>query len=143
MRAVPRVSALNRSLAHLEGAWAHFNQGSDAEALTSCFRCLESLAKDHGAEKPDQNGWDKVLRGIDNQKRDKLKYLLNQLSSFMHLGRHEHSESTSVSLDRADAEYAMILTQATMAYIAKLWSTRAERPATTLQRKQRPRTPPE
>lgn len=142
MRAVPKFHPIQRSLNHLEGAWAHFNQGSDAEALTGCFRCLETLAKDHGAEKPDQNGWDKVLQGIDNQKREKLKYLLNQLSSFMHLGRHEQSESAAVSLDRADAEYAMILTQATMAYIAKLWSTRADTPAIAPQRKHRTRTAP-
>jgi hypothetical protein len=127
LRGVPQRADLKKALNHLTGAWDHFNQGSDAETLGSCYKSFERIALDSGAAQPDQNGWEKVLKGVDAKKREKLRHLLHHLSGFMHLGRHEPRETPEIGIDHADAEYAVILTQASLAYLAKLWSLRAGR----------------
>ncbi len=123
LRGVPERSELKKALGHLTAAWDHFGQGNDSEALGSCYKSFERLALDLGARQPDQNGWEKILNGVDQPKREKLKHLLRYLCDYLHLGRHEQ-KGDSVELNRFDAEYAVIMTQATLAYLAKLWSTR-------------------
>jgi hypothetical protein len=125
LRGVPERGELAKALGLLTSAWGHFSQGLNADTLSNCYRCFERIAKDHGAAHPDQNGWEKVLGGIDAKKREKLKHLLHYVSGFMHLGRHEHGETDRAELDGSDAEYALILTQATLGYLPRLWSSRA------------------
>lgn len=83
LRSVPQRADLKKALSHLDDAWDHFNQGSDAEVLGSCYKSFERIALDSGAAQPDQNGWEKVLRGVDTKKREKLRHLLHNVSGFM------------------------------------------------------------
>jgi hypothetical protein len=121
LRGVPERSELKKALTYLTKAWDHFNLGADSEALGSCHKAFERIALDHNA-KPDQNGWEKVLQGVDRTRREKLKHMLARMCDYLQLGRHEPKDER-IELDRFDAEYALIMTQATLAYLARLSST--------------------
>ena len=126
LRSVPKQLHLKKAVAQLEVARNHFSDGNHADTLAALHKALERLALDSGATQPDQNGWDKVLAGCtDGKKREKLKHLLHRLSDFMHLGRHEHKDVELVELGRSDAEFSIILVQATLGYLAKLAAARA------------------
>jgi hypothetical protein len=126
LRGVPERGELKKALAHLTDAWEHFNLGKDAEALGSCHKGFERVAHDHDA-KPDQNGWEKILRNqdVDPVKREKMKHLLHRLCDYLHLGRHE-AKDPKVQLDRVDSEYALILSQATLSYLARTSSIQGQ-----------------
>jgi hypothetical protein len=83
LKGVPQRGQWKSALAHPGAAWEHFSQGQDSEALANCYRCFERLAQDRGADKPDQNGWEKALRAIDPKKREKLKPLLYHIASLI------------------------------------------------------------
>lgn len=118
LRGVPGRRELKKALTHLTNAWDHFNLGADSEVLGSCHKAFERIALDNDA-KPDQNGWEKILHGVDRARREKLKHMLHRLCDYLHLGRHE-VEDERIGLEHSDAEYALIMTQATLAYLAKV-----------------------
>lgn len=117
---IRKVKALDASLQHLQRAWEHFLNGSDREALAACHDALEKLTKESVSptSKPDQNAFSKILSGVGPpEKVQKLAHLLSQCASLMHLGRHEHEPP--VELDHRDAELAILLTHACVAYLSK------------------------
>lgn len=119
LRGVPSKNGLKKAVGHLDAAWNHFQEGRDEDTLVSCYKAFEFLAKRVGCENPDPNAFDKLLNGVDNhQKREKLKILMSGLCRLFHLGRHEQGKQ-EVAIDRIDAEYAYVLSQATLAYLAK------------------------
>lgn len=129
----PRVSELEKPLTHLAAAWDHCHNARDADALASCYRCLESVAKAFGAENPDQNGWEKILKQVEPKKREKLKHLLHSVGSFMHLGRHEHPEGNFVVMERVDAEFALLTTHAAVLYLSRAIAWNPETPPPLVQ----------
>jgi hypothetical protein len=111
---------LGKALAHLAAARDYFSEGKDEETLSSCYKAFEFLAKQAGGTHPDQNGFEKVLKDVnDPDKRRRLKQLLHETCSFLNLGRHEPGPERT-TLDRRDAEYALILSYASFSYLAKL-----------------------
>lgn len=119
LRGVPSKTLMDKALGHLNSAWGHFCEGRDEDTLVSCYRAFEFLARRRKLKNPDQQAFEKLLQGIAEQdKRRKLASLMHYLCQFFHLGRHEPGQERP-HLDRRDSEYALILTQATLAYLAK------------------------
>jgi hypothetical protein len=120
LRGVPARAGMRKALAHLENAWEHYNEGKDEETLVSCYKAFEFLAKQMGTEAPDQNGFDKFLQGRinDQRKRRSVSQLLDYIGRYLALTRHEQGQEKS-PVDRRDSEYALILAQASLAYLAK------------------------
>jgi hypothetical protein len=119
LRGVPVRVGLKRALAHLEDAWVHFSNGNDEETLISCYKAFEFLAKQAKMADPNQQVFEKIVAGIeDEKKRKRLALLMDYVCRFFALSRHEEGQET-VSFNRKDSEYAVILAQATLAYLAK------------------------
>lgn len=132
LRGVPQRVGMKKALAHLEDAWGHFNEGRDEETLVSCYKAFEFLAKQAKVNDPNQQAFGKILAGIeDDKKRKRLELLMDYVCRFFALGRHEEGEET-VSLNRRDSEYALILAQASLGYLAKNMSERSKVSSTTL-----------
>lgn len=119
LRKVPPKKKLQKALTHLADAWTHFGEGRDEETLASCHKAFEFLAKQQKVKSPDNAAFLQLLSGVDDkEKRMKLSRLMEYICRYLNLGRHEPGEEKQ-HLDRIDSEYALILCQATMAYIAK------------------------
>ncbi len=117
----PAKKGIGKAVEHLEAASIHFAEDRANETMASCYKAFEYLAHKAGAKNPDQNGFEKLLGFIDDlEKRNKLRMLMHHLCQYFHLGRHEPGKE-DVVVDRRDAEYALILSQATLAYLAKHW----------------------
>jgi hypothetical protein len=120
---LPRIrngKGIDASLPNLQRAWEHFLNGSDRETLAACYDALEKLAKVslNPNSEPNQNTFSKLLSGVEPpEKAQKLARLLHYCTAVLHLGRHEHAPS--VDLDHRDAEFAMLITHACVAYLSK------------------------
>jgi len=122
LRGVPVRVELKKALAHLKDAWEHFSNGNDKETLMSCYRAFECLAKQAEMTDPNQQAFEKILAGIeDEKKRKRVELLMSYVCRFFALSRHEEGQEP-VSFNRKDSEYAVILAQATLAYLAKSMS---------------------
>jgi len=120
LKGVPERRGMQKALEHLKAAWGHFEQGNDDETLASCYKAFEYLAKKNKSTHPDHNAFEKILGAIPEQeKRRRLKVLMSDLCHFLTLGRHEQG-TEAVMLDDKESEYGLILSQATLAYLAKL-----------------------
>ena len=120
LKGVPERRGMQKALEHLKSAWAHFEQGNDDETLGSCYKIFEYLAKKKNSNNPDRNAFDKMLGGISHEEqRKRLQALMHDLCHFLSLGRHEPG-TEDVILDEKESEYALILSQATLSYLAKL-----------------------
>lgn len=118
---IRKVKALDASLQHIQRAWEHFLNGSDRETLAACYDAVEKLAKEslNPNSKPDQNAFSKILSGVGSpEKIHKVSQVLSQCTSLLQLGRHEHKPA--VELDHRDAELAILLTHACVAYLSKV-----------------------
>jgi len=119
LKGVPGRRGMQKALEHLKTAWEHFEQGNDDETLGSCYKAFEYLAKKNKFAHPDQNAFEKILGTIPEEgKRRRLKMLMHDLCQFLTLGRHEPG-TEAVLLDERESEYALILSQATLSYLAK------------------------
>ena len=117
---IRKVKALDASLQHIQRAWEHFLNGRDRETLAACHDALERLAKEsvNPNSKPDQNAFTKILLGVGPpEKVQRIAQILSQCATLMHLGRHEHQPP--VELDHRDAELAILMTHACVAYLSK------------------------
>jgi hypothetical protein len=120
---VPTKKGMAKALEHLGAASMQFGEDRADDTLASCYTAVEYLAQTSGAKNPDQNGFEKLLVSLEDQeKRNKIKALMHYLCQYFQVGRHE-SGKENVVVDRRDAEYALILSQATLAYLAKHWQT--------------------
>ncbi len=120
LKGVPEKRGMQKALEHLKTAWEHFEQGNDDETLGSCYKAFEYLAKKSKFKHPDQNAFEKILGTIPEvEKRRRLKVLMHDLCQFLTLGRHEPG-TEAVMLDGRESEYGLILSQATLSYLAKL-----------------------
>jgi len=116
--------ALTKALTHMEAARDHFDEGKDEECLVSCYKAFEFLAKQKQVKQPDQNAFERLLDGVpDANKRRALKQLMDYLCRFLNVARHEPGQE-KVHVDRRDSEYGLILSQATLAYLAKTMARR-------------------
>jgi len=120
LKGVPDRRGMQKAVEHLKAAWEHFEQGNDDETLVSCYKAFEYLAKKYKCEHPDQNAFEKILSDIpEMEKRRRLKMLMHDLCQFLTLGRHERGTEATM-LDERDSEYGLVLSQATLSYLAKL-----------------------
>jgi hypothetical protein len=119
LRGVPPRRGMEKAVVHLRSAWENFEEGKDDQTLVSCYKAFEYLAKRKGAKHPDQQGFLKLLENLDDEgKKTPLKMLMHNLCTFLTLGRHEQGKE-AVAIDGADSEFALILTQAALGYLAK------------------------
>jgi hypothetical protein len=117
----PARKGMAKALEHLDAASDHFAEDRPDETLASCYKAFEYLAQKAGFENPDQNAFEKLLVAVeDDSKKQKLKILMRDVCQFFNLGRHEPGKE-KVVVDRRDAEYALFLSRATLAYLAKHW----------------------
>ena len=120
LKGVPERRGMQKAIEHLKAAWEHFEQGNHDETLASCYKVFEYLAKKNKCKDPDHNAFEQILRTIPEEgKRTRLKMLMHDLCKFLTLGRHEPG-TEAVLLDERESEYALILSQATLSYLAKL-----------------------
>jgi hypothetical protein len=120
LKGVPARRGMQKAIEHLKAAWGHFEQGNDDETVGSCYKAFEYLAKKNKFPHPDQNAFEKILGTIPEEaKRRRLKMLMHDLCQFLTLGRHEPG-TEAVLLDERESEYGLILSQATLSYLAKL-----------------------
>jgi hypothetical protein len=132
LRGVPARAKLKKALAHLEDAWEHLSNGNDKETLMSCYRAFVCLANQAGMTDPNQQAFEKILAAIeDEKKRKRLELLMSYVCRFFALSRHEEGQEP-VSFNRRDSEYAVILAQATLAYLAKSMSEGSKIPSRSL-----------
>lgn len=115
---LPKTSVISPVLPRLQRAWEHFENGKDRETLAACWEAMEVLAKKQGGRQPGQNEFAQMLRGIGHQeKARRIADALRYWTDLLHLGRHE--QTPSVEVDHRDAEFALIVTHACFAYLAK------------------------
>lgn len=120
LKGVPKRKGMQKAIEHMKAAWEHFEQGSDEETLGSCYKAFEYLAKKNNSAHPDKNAFEKILKGIPEEtKRMRLRELMHELCQFLSLGRHEPG-TEKVILDESESEYALILSQATLGFLAKM-----------------------
>lgn len=132
LRGVPARVGLKKALTHLEDAWEHFSNGNDEETLVSCYKAFEFLAKQVKVKDPNDQAFAKILAGIeDEKKRKRLEQLMDYVCRFFALARHEEGQEP-VSFNRKDCEYAVILAQASLAYLAKSMSGESKIPSRSL-----------
>jgi hypothetical protein len=132
LRGVPARVRLKKALTHLEDAWQHFINGNDKETLMSCYSAFECLAKHVNMTDPNQQAFEKILAGVeDEKKRKQLELLMSYVCRFFALARHEEGQEP-VSFNRKDSEYGVILAQATLAYLAKSMSGESKIPSRSL-----------
>jgi hypothetical protein len=71
-------------------------------------------------KEPNDQAFAKILAGIEDEKKRKLRErLMDYVCRFFGLSRHQEGQET-VSFNRKDSEYAVILAQASLAYLAKI-----------------------
>jgi hypothetical protein len=132
LRAVPARVGLKKALKHLQDAWEHFENAKDKETLVSCYDAFEFLAKRVGVTDPNQQAFERILVGIEDEKKRKaLALLVSYVCRFFALARHEEGRDT-LSFNRKDSEYAVMLAQASLAYLAKSISAEFEIPSRSL-----------
>lgn len=120
LKGVPQRRGMQKALEHIKAAWEHFEQGNDDETLGSCYKAFEYLAKKKKSQHPDRNAFDKILESISEaEKRKRLQSLMYDLCHFLSLGRHEPG-TEAVIIDGRESEYGLILSQATLGYLARL-----------------------
>jgi hypothetical protein len=120
LKGVPDRRGMQKAVEHLKAAWEHFEQGNDDETLGSCYKAFEYLAKKCDCKDPDQNAFEKILSTIpEEEKRRRLKLLMHYICHFLSLGRHEPG-TEAVMLDGRESEYGLILSQASLSYLAKM-----------------------
>jgi len=79
-----------------------------------------------------QQAFAKILAGIeDEKKRKRLEELIDYVCRFFALSRHGEGQEP-VSFNRKDSEYAVILAQASRAYLAKSISRESKIPSRSL-----------
>lgn len=110
---------LKKSYQHIERAISHFNNGNDRETLAFIYFAFEAIAKSFGCESPDQNFFSKFLENIENDKKEKLKLLLDKFCNYLHLGRHEPNKPLA-SIERRDSEFALTMAQLIYSYLSKV-----------------------
>lgn len=117
---IRKGTAIDGALAHLQRAWEHYLDGRDREVLAACHDALELLVKKFANMngKSEQNPYEYLLSMIGSAEKNRLVgQALQRCTAFMHLGRHEHQPS--VEVDHRDAELAILLTHACLAYLSK------------------------
>jgi len=121
LEGVPGKRGMQKAVEHLKAAWEHFEQGNDDETLGSCFKAFEYLAKkSKSGERPDQNAFEKMLANVrEGEKRKRLTMLMRELCNYLTLGRHEPG-TEGVIIEERDSAYALIVSQATLNYLAKV-----------------------
>jgi hypothetical protein len=120
---------MKKALSHLEDGWSHFLEGRDVETLVSCYKAFEFLAKQAKVRSPDQHAFERLLDRIENgEKRKRLAQVMDYFCRFFALARHEAGQE-KVAVDRRDSEYALILAQASLAYLAKSMSDQSKPPS--------------
>lgn len=110
---------LKESYQHIDKAISHFNNGNDSETMASIYKAFEFMAKQLDCSGPDHSFFSKLLENIEDEKREKLKLLLDYFCRYLHLGRHEPSKPP-VSIERKDSEFALAMAQVIYAYLSKI-----------------------
>src|ERR1039458_2498289 len=99
-------------------------------------RLVGSSTPSSNFSNPDQQSFEKLLDGVDEPtKRPRIALVIHQLCQYFHLGRHEAGKEY-VQVDRRDAEYALVLTQATLRVLASAMA----RPSAEGPKGRRPKT---
>lgn len=121
LKGAPGRRGMQKAVEHLKAAREHFEEGNDDETLGSCFKAFEYLAKkSKSGTRPDQNAFEKMLANVrDGEKRRRLTMLMRELCNFLTSGRHEPGIE-GVMIEERDSEYALVLSQATLNYLAKV-----------------------
>jgi hypothetical protein len=119
LRSIRSRKRTDKALEYLAKAWEHYEEGNDRETLASCYSAFESLAKHSKSKHPDQNAFEALLGNLpDREIRDKAKFLMDYICRFLQLGRHVPGHEPA-PLNRKDSEFALIISQAAIAYLLK------------------------
>lgn len=105
-----------RAIGRFEEAQHHYRNGNWSETMASCRKVFEALVK----EVTDQDNMAQTLLALnqilgENPKTDCLDKLINGLSPFLHLGRHE--QQPPFPIGSAEATLALRVTGSILSYI--------------------------
>lgn len=112
------IPLLARALKRFEDAQQNYRNGDWDEAMMNCRKSFEAIIQ-HGGGELDMSKAHQVFASIlgEGEKTDRFDKLAQALGNFLHLGRHENPPH--VSIKRADAELALLLTGALLTYLGQ------------------------
>jgi hypothetical protein len=107
--------------ARVEQAEKHLASGEYKQTLTSLRMAFEGLAKDSGFPSAGKDFFDSLFVTVHPDKKEKARDALNGIYRFLHLGPHEQANQPNSNgepvINREDARFALILTQAAFGYM--------------------------
>jgi hypothetical protein len=115
LRAIP---SLARALQRFEDAQQNFRNGDWEETMMNCRKAFEALVQGASGEL-DMSKAHQVFVSMlgPGEKADLFNKLAKSLGDFLHLGRHE--TRPNISIKRADAEIALLLTGGLLIYLGQ------------------------
>lgn len=112
------IPSLGRALKRFEDAQQNYRNGDWEETMMNCRKAFEAIIQDVSGEL-DMSKAHQVFVSIigPGEKADRFDKLAKSLGDFLHLGRHE--THPHISIRRADAEIALLLTGSLLAYLGQ------------------------
>ncbi|MFB3886926.1 MAG: hypothetical protein ACE144_17005 [Thermodesulfobacteriota bacterium] len=112
------VPSLGRALKRFEDAQQNYRNGDWEETMMNCRKAFEAIIQDASGEL-DMSKAHQVFVSIlgPGEKADRFDKLAKSLGDFLHLGRHE--THPQMSIRRADAEIALLLTGGLLTYLGQ------------------------
>jgi len=112
------VRPLARALERFEDAQQNYRNGDWEETMLNCRKAFEAIIQDVTGEL-DMSKARQVFVSLlgEGEKTERFDKLAKHLGDFLHLGRHENLPH--ISIKRADAELALLLTGALLTYLSQ------------------------
>ena len=108
--------------ARVEEAEKHLASGEYKQALTTLRIAFEGLAKDSGFPSAGKDFFESLFVTVHPDKKEKARDALTGIYRFLHLGPHEQANrpnsNEEPAINREDARFALILSQAAFGYMA-------------------------
>jgi hypothetical protein len=113
LRVIPHLA---RALQRFEDAQQNYRNGDWEEALMNCRKAFEAIVQDFNGELDMSKAREAFVSILgEGEKANRFDNLAKSLGDFLQLGRHE----TGISIKRADAELALLLTGALLTYLGQ------------------------
>ena len=110
------IQPLARALERFEDAEQNYRNGDWEETMMNCRKAFEAIVQDAIGDLNMSKAHQVFVSLLgEGEKTDRLDKLAKSLGDFLHLGRHENLPR--ISIKRADAELALLLTGALLTYL--------------------------
>ncbi len=110
----------------LESARARYEHGDDPGVLEACFKALDSVALHFGANAGHASAFEEILKPNlqHDLKARRAGELIHSIRAYSDRGRQSQAspDRTEIPVSHRDAEYVLMLTRVTLAYMANILS---------------------